>query len=243
MTKTTDIAPEPFAIRERVLELRERFGDCDWLKVVGGVTAEAYRLAGFTTEDFAALLRAETEKRGGLQINFRRKDVMRLRAGFDGADGWITEQHGFTHLHLQFPGGHYSDADDDPKLEFMGTVRSSLSVVGGLKRPISALGLATAPRCLLRGGGRMVGRFETVLRPWGYTTTTKISPARRIETLGIMPNEVAKLLGVKRQRSLSHIPWLDNYEAPAAFVPPERTPAPVPPRSRRQRPALRLVGS
>ncbi|WCT72627.1 hypothetical protein PQ455_13420 [Sphingomonas naphthae] len=243
MTKTTDIAPEPFAIRERVLELRERFGDCDWLRVVGGVTAEAYRLAGFTTEEFASLLRTEIEKRGRLPIDFRRKDIMRLRAGFDGATGFMTEQHGLANLYLNFQGGHYSDANDDPNLEFTGALRSSLAIVGGLRRPIAALALQQAPRCLLSGGGRMEGRFETVLRPWGYTKTTKISPARRIETLGLMPNEVAKLLDIKRQRSLSHIPWLDDYQAPPAFGSSEPFAKPVTSPAKRKWPALRLVRS
>lgn len=226
----------PWTIRQRVRELRKRFGTHDWLTVVGGVTAEAYRLAGFDEAGFAELLRSETARRGRLLIHLRKRACMQLRSGFDGQSGGVFVEDGFAHLHLHFSAGHYTDAENRPMLRTSAKLRTSLILAGGLNRPVGQLGLENLPRCLRAGGGR-IDSISHERTDWGCSTT--LVATRRIETLGTMPVEVARELGLDEQRGLGDIPWLGMRSEPAR---PLREPHPVPAEpTARKRPALRLV--
>jgi len=234
----------PWTVQQDLRELRKRYGAQDWLTVVGGVTAEAYRLAGFTGTEFAELLRGEMAQRGRLLIHLRKKANMKLRKGFDGQSGGVTDENGFVNLHLHFSTGYYTDAEIDPTIRTSAKLRSSLLVAGGLNRPIGQLGLGEMPRCLELGGGR-VDRISHERGAWGGSTT--MIATRRLETLAIMPAHVARELGIDEQEALGHIPWLGTRAEPAhslrerPLAAPATVAAAGAAAAPRPRPALRLV--
>ena len=221
----------------RVRELRDQFGPQPWLTVVSGVTAEAYRLAGLTGDEFAQLLETQTAEWGSLLIERRRKPVMRLRAGFDGHNGSISEDNGIAHLNFHFEGGSYIErnglAHQWPALQLRNP-RSSLLIAGGCNRPASQV-VAGLPRCLqprsIRGG-------EVCRAPWGQNATMRVIP--HWETLALMPDHVARDLRVQPQRTLDQMPWFDGLTPVRQEAPVRPKPAPV---TQRARPALRLVSS
>lgn len=219
--------------RRRVHEMRRHHGDRDWLTIVGGVTAEGYRPAGMGPGEFADALRHEMTKRGELRLNFRKREVMRLRDGFDGCYGTIRDEQGVGRLELNFDGGTYRETSSKPELVIRETLRSSLLIVGGMNRHVEALGLSKLPRCLRGGAGRL-GRLSHERNEWGGHAT-RIAVTPRFETLALMPDEIADELGIEHQSELGTIPWAGVRAEAAAAV---RAPAPV---EARLRPALRLV--
>lgn len=226
--------PDRWTVGQHLNELRATFGAQDWLTVVGGATAHAYRLAGLTGVAFASLLRSQTEERGRLLIHLRRKPIMALRKGFDGSDGGIWDKDGLTELKLHFRGGSY--LEEEGRVSVRGPLPTALMVTGPLNRPIGRL-LPGAPRCV-------AGLRATALRAgaWGPEFVVEQS----LETLATMPDAFADALGLERQRHLGHIPWL-RYEGPAPVGAEPVGVASIAPRVRPTRtgakPALRVVAS
>ncbi|MES1974253.1 MAG: hypothetical protein V4472_17485 [Pseudomonadota bacterium] len=225
------------AIRSRVHELRERFGPQPWLTVVSGVTAEAYRLAKLPPTEFADLLEAQMGERGRLLIHLRRKPIMRLRAGFDGADGGIADDNGMAFLNLHFPGGSYTEKvwDEPAPTLSVASPRTSLLVTGGYSRPVSELA-GKLPRCL---GARSIRGGEVSRSAWGGKAEVVVHP--HWETLALMPDNISDALGMERQRSLDQMPWLEVATPVREDAP--RTVRQAAPAAARQAPGLRLVAS
>jgi hypothetical protein len=220
--------------------LRRQFGDQPWLTVVSDVTAHGYRLAGFTAEEFHALLTAQCCDRGRLPIHLRRKPIMRLREGLDGKEGAIGIEAGVATLELHFGAGSYME--DEGAVLTMSAARlpSSLLITGGLNRPIGRV-LPEVPRCLASAGPR-VGRIGREVTEWSERIHVRLE--RRWETLGTMPDDVSRSLGLEPQRSVRHIPWLgvEDHGLPATtLAPAAQRPRPGGPRPKR--PRLRLVSS
>ncbi len=223
----------PSAIRQRIATLRRDYGVQDWLTVVSGVTADAYRAAGFRGEEFGELLRDQMEQRGMLSIHLRRKAIMRLRPGFDGHSGRLFDEDGLVDLNLYFDDGSYRESPE-PAIRTNGTLPSWLQVAGGLGRSAETVLAGKLPRCLRRV--RMIdASTETMI--WGVVNTVRMD--RSYESLASMPIDVARDLGVAEQRHLAHLPWLgvESAPPPATEVRPDPQPATRP----RARPRLRLV--
>ncbi len=224
-------------IRDRTRELRDIYGVEPCLTVVSGAVAEAYRLAGMTGTEFFDLLQRQMADRGRLLIHFRRKPLMRLRAGFDGATGAVTDHEGLVELCLNFPGGNYMEIDGQPQLRIHGTIRSSLRIAGSLNRPVSQI-VPNLPRCLgprsIRGTAMS---FDD--QAWGQSMSIRVQP--HWETLALMPAEISRWLGVATQTTLDQIPWLPFATAVRAGPASEREPASTAPVH--SRPRLRLVSS
>ncbi|MEG3159386.1 hypothetical protein U1763_02615 [Sphingomonas sp. LB2R24] len=224
-------------IRDRTRELRSIFGAEPCLTVVSGTVAEAYRLAGMTGAEFHDLLQGQMADRGRLLIQFRRKPVMRLRTGFDGANGVVTDRDGLVELCLHFPGGSYLEMDGALQLQITGKIRSSLHIAGTLNRPVSDI-VPRLPRCLrprsIRGDAMS---FDG--QSWGPSTSIRVRS--HWETLTLMPAEISKRLGVATQTTLDQIPWLP-FATPVRSGPvSERKPAATAPA--RSRPQLKLVSA
>ena len=227
--------PSRWDIAARLRELRSTYGAQDWLTVVGTAVGTAYRLAGMTGEEFAALLCAQTAERDRLLIHLRRKPLMRLRSGFDGSSGGMRDEDGLVRANVHFETGHY--AEQEGLVTASGRFPTSILVTGPLNRPLGRI-LPKTPRCLagLRVRAIRQGR-------WGL----ELEVADGVETLAQMPDDVAGELGVERQRHLGHIPWLD-FEGPvpagaASAAEPPRAAAPRSARLGATGPLLRLVGS
>lgn len=226
--------PDRWSIGQRLRELRSAYGARDWLTVVGATVGSAHRLAGMTGEEFAALLRAQTLERDHLLIHLRRKPVMRLRQGFDGSSGGLTDEDGLVRANVHFGGGHY--AEREGLVTASGPFPSALLVTGPLNRPLGRI-MPKAPRCLagLRVRAIRQGR-------WGL----EFEVVDGLETLAPMPDDVADDLGIERQRHLGHIPWLGYEGAAPVRAVPVAADTPMPrgaPRAPATRPPLRLVAS
>jgi hypothetical protein len=224
----------------RLSELRDQFGPQPWLTIVSGVTAEAYRLAGMTAEEFAELLGAQMTERDRLLIHLRRKPIMRLRKGFDDQSGGITDKDGIAYLNLHFQGGSYMERsafDDRGPTLHIPNPRTSLFVAGGCYAPVAEIAY-NLPRCLrpgsVRGGKIWKSR-------WGNGADMLVHP--HWETLALMPADVARSLGVAPQETLDQMPWLGmptpRRQSPrCAQLNPQRQAA-----EPRPRPKLTLISS
>ncbi len=224
-------------IRDRTRELRDTYGVHPCLTVVSGPVAEAYRLAGLTGTEFHDLLQDQMADRGRLLIHFRRKPVMRLRAGFDGESGGIIDRDGLVELCLHFSGGSYMEIDGRLQLRLTGKIRSSLRIAGILNRPVSMI-VPSLPRCL-RPRSIRADAISFDDQSWGESVSMRVQP--HWETLGLMPAEISKGLGVAPQTTLDQIPWLP-FATPVRSGPSlERGLTATAPA--RPRPQLRLVSS
>lgn len=224
-------------IRERTGELRDTYGVHPCLTVVSGPVAEAYRLAGMTGIEFHDLLQDQMKNRGRLLIQFRRKPVMRLRAGFDGENGVITDRDGLVELCLHFSGGSYMEIDGRLELRITRKTPSSLRIAGTLNRPVSMI-IPSLPRCL-RPRSIRADAFSFDDQSREQSISLRVRP--HWETLALMPAEISRSLGVAPQTTLDQIPWLP-FATPVRsgpFLERELT-ATVP---ARPRPQLRLVSS
>lgn len=214
-------------IKGRLHDLRSRFGPLPCLTVVSGVAAEAYRLAGMTGIEFAELLQAQTTERGRLLIHLRRKPIMRLRAGYDGESGGLTDEGGLVGLNLHFEGGHYMETGR-PTVQIVGKMPSSLAVVGTLNRPVSDI-VRNLPRCL-RPRSIRTSRISVDTNSWCSFMRFHVRP--HFETLELMPAWMSRELGVEQQIALDQMPWLPGgspVREPAREMARSATPA-VPPR-------------
>lgn len=211
-------------IRARIAELRAVHGPQDWLTLAGSVTANAYRLAGMTGEEFAALLRSET---GLINIQERRKPLMRLRAGFDPITGGVVkDENGIVTMFFHFAKGTYAEEKGGLCVH----LDPSRSGLGSGKPPcrIDAI-VPDVPQCLAGATARaMRADYPGLI----------IDVANHLETLALMPDAVAAELGVEVQRRTDQIPWLYQHADDERDDRGPSTAWPPPPELNRSRPNL-----
>lgn len=219
-----------FEIGQRIDELREKYGPTNWLTVVGGVVARAYRQAGMTPEEFATILIDGQNARGKVLVHSRHEGCRRLREALGGGKGELIDGEGLVAIELAASPFRYLERDGllTTSLE---TIPSALFVTGGLNRPLGQL-IPTAPKCL---AGLRVRRVRRAMYGAQFDVVDSF------ETLGLMPDDVADKLGLTRQKHLAHIPWAGVEGPRPAPTLPSRDPSSAPPKPRRRRPKLRLV--
>lgn len=218
-------------VGRRIDDLREVYGPTNWLTVVGGVVARAYRQAGMTPDEFATILIDGQNARGKVLVQSRHNGCRRLRDALGGGKGELIDGEGLVAIELAASPFRYLERDGllTTSLE---TIPSALFVTGGLNRPLGQL-IPTAPKCL---AGLRVRRVRRTMYGAQFDVVDSF------ETLGLMPDDVADKLGLTRQKHLAHIPWADiEGSRPSAPTLPSGGHSSAPWKPRRGRPKLRLV--